>query len=568
MNDSTPCEIATLINCRVPMRDGVTLSADVYLPGDKIGKPLPVYLSYSPYQATGSRNGIGLHAAREGFAGVCADVRGLCHSGGGFSPWNDQTVDDAWDLLEWISKQPWCDGHVAMVGGSYPGATQLACLRSGHPVLTAVAPSAVTFDPYSIYYANGAQVLAFQSGWHIGICTPKAGPVPKGTPTVAQLLGHRPLAKLGDAAGMPCPSWEAYETHDGRDAFWAKKCDLANLKNSRAGVFYQGSWYDKLGVQVFETFKAIQEEVTPETATSNRRFSCLRVGPWGHGVNTPEGEIDFFPEGKVTEAPEVDFLHSLLADREPTLTTMNPTPIQIFVMGKNIWRFEKEWPLARAKNTPVYLGSAGAANTAAGNGTLSFDAPANDGSGVEASDHFAYNPDDPVPSCGGRMVGGGGQRDQTEIEKRHDVLVYTGDVLDKPLEVTGPVTAVLYVASSALDTDFTVKLVDLFPDGRPMSVLDGILRCRFRDGLDQPPRNLVPGETTRLEFFVDVTSYCFLPGHRIRVEISSSNFPHFFPNPNTGAPVATETNCVVASQTVFHTAEAPSHLVLPVIPEE
>lgn len=554
------CKAVSYINCKVPMRDGVSLAADVYLPPDALGTHLPVLLSYSPYGATSNR-APGLIDAYipKKIAVVTADCRGLHHSEGSFHPWQPSFVDDAYDLLDWIASQPWSNGRVAMVGGSYPGATQLACMRSGHPALAVCSPSAVTLDPYSIYYANGAQIVAFQGGWHIGIST--HAPAPQGAPSFADAAKSGPVGEIPARMGIECESWSEQCRHEGRDAFWAAKGDLCDIAKSRAAVFYQGSWYDKLGVAVFETFDTFLHNV--DDPSSPRRYSCLRVGPWGHGVNMHEGEIDFGKVSKVTEDPEVEFLLAGLEGRAP-LTATNPAPIQIFVMGRNTWRFEKEWPLARTVYKPLYLSSDGAANTAAGDGRLSFDK-----STIGAAcDHFAYDPQNPVPSNGGRDVGKGGQRDQTEIERRGDVLVYTGEPLKSDLEVTGRVTASLTIASSAPDTDFTVKLVDVFPDGRPMSVLDGICRARYRDGLDKPPRLLVPNEPATLEFFVDVTSYCFLAGHRIRVEISSSNFPHFAPNPNTGRENATEHETRVAMQTVFHTADAPSFILLPTIPEE
>lgn len=540
------------------MRDGVELAADIYLPPAMQG-PVSCMLSYSPYGATKSRpDGMIAAYVGKGMALAMVDCRGLGNSGGDFSPWPSTMVDDAWDLLEWISSQPWSNGKVAMTGGSYPGATQLSCMRSGHPALVVCAPSAVTLDPYSIYYSNGAQVVAFQGGWHIGISS--HAPAPKGSPSFTEAASG-PVGEIPARMGIACPSWEEQCRHEGRDSFWAAKADPASLSKSHAGVFYQGSWFDKLGVAVFETFEELQGNCDSGAMGSPRRLSCLRVGPWGHGVNVREGEIDYGPEAIVTEDAELDFIHSLLAGRMPA-TAGNPSPIQIFTMGRNEWRFIGEWPPAEAVPTPIYLESGGAANTADGDGRLSFSPP--NGSGGQR-DVFVFNPADPVPSCGGRDVGKGGQRDQREIERRSDVLVYTGETLAGEVEVTGRVEASLYVRSSAPDTDFTVKLVDVFPDGRAMSVLDGICRARWRDGLEKPPRLLEEGEVAVLEFFVDVTSYCFLAGHRIRIEISSSNFPHYAVNPNTGGDNAFGDGWRLAVQEVFHDPERPSAIVLPVV---
>jgi putative CocE/NonD family hydrolase len=222
-------------------------------------------------------------------------------------------------------------------------------------------------------------------------------------------------------------------------------------------------------------------------------------------------------------------------------------------MGANQWRFENEWPLKRTQWTPLYLGP----------GCLSRDP-------VETRDcppdTFCYDPQNPVPTCGGRMVGSGGQRNQSEIEKRNDVRVYTLPPLTDDLEATGPVSLILFASSTAPDTDFTVKLVDVYPDGRPFSVCDGILRARFRGGVDKAPELLQPGVVYEMTIDVDCTAYVFRRGHRIRVQISSSNFPHYSRNPNTGRETAGDTATQPATQTIHHSAEYPSRLILPVIP--
>lgn len=546
------------IGCRVPMRDGVTLSVDVYLPADRLGEALPCRLSYSPYGATTVRAGGDIEfACKNGFVCVQADCRGKFNSEGRFHPWQKEFVHDAYDLLEWISTQPWSNGKVVAIGGSYPGATQLACLRSGHPALVACSPSAVTLDPYSIYYANGAQVLQFVSSWHIGICSPVEGvEVPGKKYSFGESIEIFPMGETSDRMGAFSPSWKELVHHEGRDEFWAEKCDLVDLAKSQAGVFYQGSWYDALGVQTFETFKAFCEVVDKEAENSPRKYTCLRVGAWGHGVNTPEGELRYGADENVTEDAETDFLLSIANGKEPGVAA-NPTKIQIFTMGRNQWRFIESWPLPNTEYKPLYLGE---------KKQLTWDAPlGKEGLVGEGEDRFDYDPKNPVPTCGGRVVGGGGQKKQTEIEKRPDVLVYTGEELTEEIEVTGEVRAELYVATSAVDTDFTVKLVDVFPDGTPYNVCDGIIRCRWRDGLEKEPRLMVPGEHEKVAFFVDVTSYAFQPGHRIRVEISSSNFPRFACNPNTGKLAADEENPVVAHQRVFRSVEEASCVILPVV---
>jgi putative CocE/NonD family hydrolase len=237
-------------------------------------------------------------------------------------------------------------------------------------------------------------------------------------------------------------------------------------------------------------------------------------------------------------------------------------PVRIFVMGRNEWRDEQEWPLERTKYTRYYFHSQGSANTLNGDGKLSTAIPAD-----EPADRFVYDPNDPVPTLGGCNLIGcpAGPRDQTEAEKRSDVLLFTSDELKAELEVTGPIKVILYAASSAPDTDWTGKLVDVHPDGRVFNLCDGIIRARYCDSQDNPSL-IQPGKTYRYGIDLWVTSNAFLPSHKIRVEISSSNFPRFDRNLNTPEPVGTGTKMLKATQIVYHDREHPSHILLPVIP--
>ena len=245
---------------------------------------------------------------------------------------------------------------------------------------------------------------------------------------------------------------------------------------------------------------------------------------------------------------------------------MSRPPVRIFVMGINEWREEREWPLARARPTPYYLTGKLAANTLKGGGELSKSKPRN-----EASDQFVFDPRNPVPTQGGAVccnpkVYPWGPMDQRKVESRTDVLVYTTGVLKKPVEVTGPVRVVLYASTSAPDTDFTAKLVDVFPDGSARNLTDGILRLRYRESLEKTAPPAVPGQAYQVTVDAGVTSNVFLKGHRIRVEISSSNFPRFDRNPNTGRPVGEETELRNATQTVYHDRARASYILLPIVP--
>jgi putative CocE/NonD family hydrolase len=285
------------------------------------------------------------------------------------------------------------------------------------------------------------------------------------------------------------------------------------------------------------------------------------MGPWAHGVNvTKVGEIDF---GQVAQI-DIGALKCGMLDhflKDTPLPAM--PPLRLFIMGRNQWRDEQEWPLARAVATKWYLHSDGNAASAAGNGRLTARLPE-----VEPVDRFVYDPLNPVPTCGGRNLGGAwgvGPMNQATLEARTDVLVYSSEPLPADLEVTGPVVLVLYAASSARDTDFTGKLVDVWPDGKVYNLCDSIIRARFREG-STAPSLIEPRKVYRYEFCLGVISNVYLQGHRIRVEVASSNFPRFARNLNTGGPLAQEVTPVTAEQEIHHSAEFASHLLLPVVP--
>jgi uncharacterized protein len=295
-----------------------------------------------------------------------------------------------------------------------------------------------------------------------------------------------------------------------------------------------------------------------------RKQSHVVIGPWEHGVSQVTGDLDFGPDAKVErevfELPWFDYWLKGAANgvgSEP--------PVTLFVMGKNVWRQENEFPLARTQYRKMYLSSAGHANTGGGDGRLSWDAPAEN----STPDRYDYDPKNPVPSPGGNNCCGAptlsGQRDQRGIENRNDVLVYTSVPLEGELEVTGPVKVVVHAASDAVDTDFVAKLIDVYPDGRAINVCEGILRARYREGADRP-KLLEPGKSYELAIDLVGTSNVFLKDHRLRVDVTSSHFPEFDRNPNTGKPFGVSAEVRTARQTIHHSAARPSHILLPVIP--
>jgi putative CocE/NonD family hydrolase len=328
-----------------------------------------------------------------------------------------------------------------------------------------------------------------------------------------------------------------------------------------------GGWYDIFLKGTIGNYVGMRARAATSEARDAQR---LVLGPWNHGgmrTGNPIGAVDFGVRS-TGDAIDIDGIHLRWFDRwlRGVEGGDDEPPVRIFVMGANTWRAEQEWPLARTDWQDWYLHSGGRANSLRGDGALTRQAPAG-----EAPDSYVYNPRNPTPTMGGglccnHVFSYGGAFDQRAVEAREDVLVYTSPELSEPVEVTGPVRMVLYVTSSAVDTDFTAKLVDVSPCGFARNLTDGIQRARYR-GSARHAEMLTPGEVTELEIDLVATSNAFLPGHRIRVEIASSNYPRFDRNPNTGELPGRGAELVSALQTVLHSAEYRSRIVLPVIPD-
>jgi putative CocE/NonD family hydrolase len=532
-------------NLRVPMRDGVTLSTNVFLP--KEAGPFPVILFRTPYDAGVPKKTDDW--TDRGYAVVFQDVRGRFRSGGEDRPWTAE-IEDAWDTLNWMVKQPWCNGRVGMYGGSYVGYTQVAAARSGHPALKVITPALIGADLYHTSYWGGVLRHTRQSRWLL------RGPADLDQQALEQ---HLPLATLDQfVRGRKIAYWHETLAHPAYDAFWKSRALSNDLEKIQAPAFLRTGWFDLFVCDAFELYKSFREQAGSKQA---RQHTRMVVGPWPHDINhTSFCDVDFGTDGKVPDLFEQEktYLDRFLKDDAPQAPA--PAPLRLYIMGANEWRDEYEWPLARTQWTRFFLAGEGKANTAAGDGRLAA-APSG------TPDRFDYDPAHPVPTQGGAWCFVHiGLKDQREIEKRRDVLVYTSDPLSEPMEVTGPVSAELYVSSSARDTDFTVKLVDVAPDGRALGVTDGIVRARYRNQVPEGEL-LEPGKVYRMTIACPPTAYLFKAGHRLRVQISSSNFPVFARNLNTGGAIAEETTPIIAHQTVHHSEEYPSHIVLPVIPK-
>ena len=572
---------------QTPMRDGVLLSSDVYLPGE--GDRFPVLLCRTIYskeshpETDGARPsgyvGWGEEFLAAGYAVVIQDCRGRYDSAG---VWEVYVQDeDGHDTVEWLTRQPWCDGNVGMFGISYVGFTQMHPAPLASRGLKAILPIAATPDGFDLFWQQGAfllqqashflqigrrtshaQGMAMLAGLPagtMGVGGGKAG----GTPgDLSRLYERLPLYSAFDEFD-DAKIWKEILTHNTLDGYWRRRVVNGRYHTIEAPAYFLTGWWDCTVRHMFEAFENWRAHAGAEAAARTK----IMCGPWTH---TRIGRADWGQDVLFGPEAELDIigLHRHWYDQRlkgvPTGVD-EEAPLQLFVCGDNAWRGEYEWPPARTEWRPLFLHGGGSANTRHGDGLLDWTAP--DAETAGRPDAYVYDPADPVPTMGGQVayVDRSGPRDRSDIEDRPDVLVYTGALLDADLEVTGRVTAVLYAASSAPDTDFTATLVDVLPDGRAVNVTEGIVRARSRNAA-RPPSLIEPGRVYGYRIDLWEISWVFKPGHRIRLEVSSSNFPRFDRNTNLGGPVGREAEFQTARQTVFHDAEHPSRLILPVIP--
>ncbi len=532
------------------MRDGVQLAANVFLPPGN--SRFPVILERTPY-GKGDVITPNYAALRQhGYGVVVEDVRGRYQSEGVFDPLHQEGPDGD-DTLNWIARQPWSNGKIGMTGGSYRGIVQWQAALRHNPHLKAIFPVVSGDDDYRdrFYSTGGAMKLGQRLEWMAENLR-----APGFRPDFAGFILHLPLATSDVAAtGRPSAMYRAVVAHPADDNFWRAISIRERLTDIKVPVFAVGGWYDNFAESDLDAFAALRQ-----ASGLNR----ILIGPWPHNMSYRFPGADFGPAASIpVRSLQIQWFDQWLMGKDTPL--LSRPPVKIFVMGANRWREDGQWPPADARPRTLYLGSRGRANSLSGDGALSLRAP------VRASeDRYVYDPRNPVPTRGGAVccnpkIFPWGPMDQRPVEQRADVLVYTSAALEEDLEVIGPVRTVLYVSSTARDTDFTAKLVDVFPDGYARNLTDGILRLRYRDSLAQPAP-IEPGQVYRITVDAGVTANVFLPGHRIRLEISSSNFPRFDRNPNTGSPLAQETHLLRSSQTLYHDRRHPSQLVLMVVP--
>jgi putative CocE/NonD family hydrolase len=526
-----------------------------------------VLLVRTPYDKTGETS-FGLKGAARGYVVIAQDVRGRFTSEGDWYTFKNES-QDGYDTVEWAAALPYSNGKVGMFGGSYVGATQYLAAIAKPPHLAGICPTVTASNYHDGWtYQGGAFEQWFNESWSTGLAmntmrrrVEQGGDAIGGTKTLP--LADYAVLGAPSATGI-APYFTDWLAHPNFDAYWKQWSIEDHYGQIQVPVLSFGAWYDIFLGGTLRNYQRLKTEAGTDAAKHGQRLVVYVGGHAGGSSSRKVGAVDFGEKLPIDEDEmTLRWYDSLFKGQANGVE--NEKPVKIFVMGKNEWRDEDDWPLARAKSTRYYLHSTSGANGLAGNGTLSTTAP-----GEEKPEQFVYDPSDAVPTIGGPLCCGAlptgiGPEDQRPAEARADVLVFTTPAFAKDFEVTGPVALDLYVSSSAVDTDFTGMLVDVWPNGFAQNLTSGILRMRYRNSQENPEL-LNPGETYHVTVDLWATSNVFLAGHKLRLEVSSSNFPRFDRNLNTGEIQSRGTRMIKATNVIFHDKAHPSALILPVAP--
>ncbi len=556
-------------NVAVKMRDGVTLKADIYRP--KTDGQFPVLLQRTPYDKRGGTD-FGLKAAARGYVAVIQDVRGRYSSEGEWYTFKNES-NDGYDTVEWAAALPYSNGKVGMWGGSYVGATQMLAAIAHPPHLAGICPVVTASNYHDGWtYQGGAFEQWFNESWTSGLAQDtlsrkiqNSANAMNGVPTLP--LADFSLFNLTNPAGTAsiatlAPYFSDWLAHPSFDEYWKRLSIEDHYVDITVPALHIAAWYDIFQGGSLRNYMGIKARGGNDAARNGQHLLVTIGGHAGGGRKI--GDVDFGPPAEQYDEGEItlrwyDYLF------KGAQNEFAGKPVRIFVMGANQWRDEEDWPLARVHQTKYFLHSSGKANSLNGDGTLSTTTPRS-----ETSDQFTYDPGNAVPTVGGPLCCDGqhlppGPRDQRSVEARNDVLVYSTPAFAGDTEITGPISAELYIKSSAVDTDFTAKLIDVGPDGFAQNLTEGILRARYRDSHENPTL-MVPGHVYKLRIDLWATSNVFRQGHSLRLEISGSNFPRFDRNLNTGENPESGSKYISATNTILHDRERPSALVVPIVP--
>ena len=555
-------EVKVETNVAAKMRDGVTLRADIYRPRAE-GK-FPVILERTPYDRR-SGLGFGMKAAARGYVYIAQDVRGRWGSDGDWYPFKFE-IQDGYDSVEWAAALPYSNGKVGLFGGSYVGATQMLAAISSPPHLVGIMP-VVTASNYHEHWAyqggTFCQLLAQAWSSALALNTLERRVSGSALPSHFDFMlppTQYPLLEVGTAAGLAeyYFDWLAHPTYDD---YWKQWSIEEHFDKIQVPALHVAAWYDLFQDGSIRNYIGIKSRGGTEAARHGQR---LLIIPGGHAGSGPKiGDVDFGKDSVVdTGALGLRWYDHLLKGIDNGLAAEKP--VRVFVSGRNAWREEDDWPPAHTVATRYYLHSAGNANSLSGDGALNLAAPA-----AEQPDRYDYDPANPTPTNGGPLLGDphypAGPFDQRKVEERKDVLVYTTPALEKELTLAGPVSLELFISSSAVDTDFTGRLIDVAPDGLALNLTDGVLRARYRNSMEKPEL-MKPGQVYQLTLNLWSTAHVVLPGHKLRLEVASASFPRFSRNSNTAEQPERATTRVTAKNVVYHDAAHRSAVILPVAP--
>lgn len=543
-----PESVKTYYHIPVEMRDGVALATDVYLPEE--GGSFPTLLVRDMYTngSAAVRQRYAKFATANGYAFVFQSVRGRYDSEGRWYPYF-QEINDGDDTLTWIADQTWSDGQVGMFGSSYLASVQWLAALNKNPALVAIAPAVSPGNYYrDVAYPGGAFSLLSRARWGIGL----VGSRTNMTFAVDWINGieHLPLEELAESVGFNVRHFQDWLAHPTYDAYWKPLNLEARAPEMAVPALNIGGWYDVFLRSTIGSYKTMTEQAATQTARDGQR---LVIGPWPHAWNTSTGVGDLdFGEDSIIAAEQMFlewFDHWMKDGPAPS-----GAPIRIFVMGENVWRDETQWPLANTQYQPYYLHA---------DKSLSTSRP----SSSRGELRYTYDPEDPVPTLGGNIMEPTlrGPYDQSPLDDREDVLRFVTEPFSEPTEITGPISAEIYAETSAVDTDFMAKLIVVKPNGMAVNLVDGVIRARFREGFEEE-KLIEPGQVYRYDIDMWATSYLLSPGDRLRVDITSSNYPRLARNLNTGAPFAKTSEMKVARQTLHLSRDYPSNVTLPIIP--
>jgi putative CocE/NonD family hydrolase len=564
VRSQTPYRVKIQPGVSVKMRDGVSLVADIYSPVSD--EKFPVLLTRTPYNRTGDPR-FANELASHGYIVILQDTRGRFASGGEFYPFRNESAD-GFDTVEWAAKLDQSNGKVGMFGGSYVGATQMLAAMAVPPHLVSIFPYVTASEYYDGWtYQNGAWMQWFSSSWTSGLAIDTLrryadrAQAPKEWVNTLPLQDY-PLLKTPQTSEL-APYFRDWLLHERDDAYWAQWRVSDHYSQMTIMGLHAGGWHDLFLKGSIKNYTGLHQQAATAEARAGQR---LLVGPWAHAGTSPAGKIGDVVFGKDAVLDNANttlkwFDYSLKGIKNEFASG---APVRLFIMGDNVWRDEQEFPLARTRYTKYYLHSSKGANGIAGDGSLSVTAPEG-----EKQDQFTYDPQNPVPTLGGRLCCGGaippGPADQRANEARPDVLVFSTPALTADTEVTGYISVELYASTSAVDTDFTALLVDVDEKGYARFLTDGIVRARYRESTKEASA-ITPGKIYKYAIDLWATANVFKAGHRIRLYISSSNFPRFNRNMNTGEDNSGASKFVRATQTIYHDRDHSSVLILPVIP--